>query len=140
MPKDVDLNIDNATKCVCPVCPVQAKSECIAAKRPRWERRRVAVGDILTEYPDHPEAFEMDYRKLEATEVGKGHGFEMPDTSDMMELYCSKTIGRSDCDDLDDTKPCQCPTCTVWASHQLDSTYYCLGVVGAREDSDEGDV
>lgn len=124
--KEVELTIGNVTKCVCPMCAVQAGSACIAAKRPEWERTRTVAGDILAEYPVHPEAFDMDYRELEATEVGRRHGFKTPERTDMIQLYCSGAVGRSSCSDLDDTKPCQCPTCTVWASHQLRSTYYCM--------------
>lgn len=124
--KEVELTIDNVTKCVCPMCPVQASSECIAAKRPDWERARTAAGDILAEYPTYPEAFDMDYQDLETTEVGRRHGFKKPEREDMIELYCSEAVGRSSCNDLDGAKPCQCPTCAVWASHQLDSTYYCM--------------
>lgn len=125
--KPVDLNIDTSSKCVCPVCPVQAESECTAAKRPRWEKRRIAAGDILAEYPVHPEAFDMAMEELEASDVGARHGFERPDPGDMMELYCSDRVSASNCKDLDRAQSCQCPTCTVWATHELDSSYYCLG-------------
>jgi hypothetical protein len=124
--KEVALDIDNYTKCVCPVCPVQAASECVAAKRPAWKRMRMVVGDILSEYPAHPEAYDMEMATLETTEVAGKHGFKKPDAAEMLELYCSKAVNGASCHDLDGDRPCQCPTCAVWASHQLDSTYYCL--------------
>jgi hypothetical protein len=125
--KEVELSIDNSTKCLCPVCPVQTESDCTAAKRPGWEKGRMAAGDILTEYPDHPEAFGMEMGELEATQVGRRHGFKKPDTDDMMELYCSSAVSSSNCKDLDAKKSCQCPSCAVWATHGLGSYYYCLG-------------
>lgn len=125
--KEVALNIGNLTKCLCSVCPVQADSGCIAAKRPEWKKTRITAGDILTEYPDHPEAYDMEMGALEAAEVGKRHGFEKPDTADMIELYCSNVVSSSNCKDLDGTKRCQCPSCAVWVTHGLDSYYYCLG-------------
>lgn len=124
--KDVELTIANATKCICPVCPVQADSTCTAAKRPGWERERIAAGDVLAEYPDHPEAYDMDMAELETAEVGKRHDFEKPDAEAMIELYCRSAATGSDCEDLDATKSCQCPLCAVWATHQLVSEYYCL--------------
>ncbi len=127
MPKEVELTIDNTSKCVCPVCPVQTASACTAAKRPRWEERRIAAGDILTEYPAHPEAFDMEMGELETTKIGERHGFRKPDTEDMIELYCSNEVGISNCEDLDGERRCQCPSCAVWTTHGLDSRYYCLG-------------
>lgn len=123
---DVVLNIDDYTKCVCPVCPVQAISRCVAAKRESWKRTRLVVGDILAEYPEHPEAYDMEMAQLAGTELGKRHGFERPGAKGMIELYCSKPVGASDCGDLEESNACQCPTCAVWASHQLDSDHYCL--------------
>ncbi len=125
--KEVKLNIDNSTKCLCPVCPVQADSECTAVKRPGWEKGRIATGDVLAEYPAHPEAFDIEMGELESTDVAKRHGFKRPDTTDMIELYCSSTVSSSNCKDLDDDKRCQCPSCTVWATHGLGAYYYCLG-------------
>lgn len=124
---EVELTIDNSTKCVCPVCPVQADSACTSGKRPHWERRRTSEGDILAEYPAHPEAYDLEMEELEAAEIGRRHGFEKPDTENTMELYCAGKVSRSNCGDLDGKRACQCPTCTVWAAHGLDSSYYCLG-------------
>lgn len=81
---------------------------------------------LTNAYPDHPEAFDMEMGELEGTEVGMRHGFRKPDTADMIELYCSRTVGSSSCNDLDDDKHCQCPSCSVWATHGLGSYYYCL--------------
>lgn len=125
MADEVLLNLDNATKCICPVCPVQAASECIAARRGRWEQGRLAAGEILAEYPTHPEAYDMAFERLTVSELATKHAFAS-DTSRMIELYCAKSVGASDCEDLDSRQSCQCPTCAVWATHHLDSAYYCL--------------
>lgn len=124
--KEVQLNIANSTKCLCPGCGVQAESACIAAKRPGWRKTRIAIGDVLTEFPTHPEAFEMPVAELAATDIGKQHGFEAPDTTEMIELYCSAAVSASNCMDLDSEKRCLCPTCAVWAAHGLGAYYYCL--------------
>lgn len=126
MADEILLNLDNATKCICPVCPVQASSQCIAAKRAAWQRGRLAAGEILAEYPSHPEAYDVAFERLEVSELAKKQGFAAPDTTQMIELYCAKRVSASDCEDLDPHQSCQCPTCAVWATHHLDSTYYCL--------------
>ncbi len=122
----VKLNISNYGKCLCPVCPVQLKSACIAAKNEEWRLFRLKVGEILKEYHLHPEAYEMDMQELEKNVVGKKHSFTEPKPAGMQELYCSEAVGKSNCGDLDEGKMCQCPDCVVWQQNKLGSTYFCL--------------
>lgn len=123
--KEVELNLNNYSKCLCTVCPVQAKSECVAAKREKWLEVRRSLGRVLRQYPDHPEAYEMDMGELAESETGKDQDFRKPAAEEMIELYCCKTVGKSNCVDLDGEKSCQCPTCAVWTSHDLKGFYYC---------------
>ncbi len=123
----VELNPDNYTKCLCPVCPVQRASACVAAKRDGWRKLRLAVGDLLEEYPDHPEFYEQSFAEIEASELGRRHNFLTPDATEMIELYCCEKVGKTDCSDLDTEKPCQCPDCSVWEKHELRSAYFCMG-------------
>lgn len=124
--EEVKLNISNYAKCLCQVCPVQEDSSCIAAKNEKWREMRMRVGQVLEDYPDHPESYEMEMGELENNEVGKKHGFSQPEPEDMVELYCSAVVGKSNCNDLSDEKFCQCPACAVWSAHVLGSTYFCL--------------
>ncbi len=122
----IKLNISNYGKCLCPVCPVQLKSPCIAAKNENWREQRKAIGEILKEYPDHPEAYQMDMEELEKSGVGIRHHFSQPRPDEMQELYCSEAVGKSNCDDLDEEKMCQCQDCAVWQQNRLGRTYFCL--------------
>jgi hypothetical protein len=123
--KDVELNLSNYSKCLCPVCPVQAKSTCIAGKNEGWREVRKSAGRVLRQYPDHPEVYDMDLGELQKSETGKDQRFSKPAPEEMIELYCCKLVGKSNCNDLDVGQPCQCPTCAVWASHDLGGYYYC---------------
>lgn len=123
---EVRRNISNYVKCLCPVCPVQEGSGCIDAKKEKWRELRKSIGKVLEDYPLHPEAYEMEMAELEHNIVGQKHGFSRPEKEDMIELYCSPVISKSNCGDLNDEKFCQCPTCAVWSAHLLRSTYYCL--------------
>ncbi len=49
-----------------------------------------------------------------------------PDPDDVEGIYCSFQKGKSSCTDLDVSKACLCPTCPVWRSHSLDTSYYCV--------------
>lgn len=72
---EVELNISNYTKCLCPVCPVQAESGCIAARKSSWVEARKGAGRILKQYHLHPETYEMEMGSLQENEVGKEQGF-----------------------------------------------------------------
>lgn len=122
----VKLTIDNYTKCLCPVCPVQEKSKCIALKKANWQETRKKVGRVLEEYPFHPETYEIEMDELEKHEIGKKHGFFKPNQKDMIELFCSKAVGKSDCSDLDSRQKCNCPDCAVWSKSGLKTAYYCM--------------
>ncbi len=119
----VKLTPDNYTKCLCPVCPVQAGSVCIAAKRDAWKEMRLSVGKLLEEYASHPESYDQTFDEIEASELGRRLSFRAPTPPEMIELYCS--IGKTDCEDLDTEQRCQCGDCAVWAKHGLDAYYYC---------------
>lgn len=123
--KKVDLNISNYTKCLCPVCPVQAMSICDPKKDSEWLQERKTVGDILEEYPEHPEAYETDFDALEKSDIGRRNGFRRPSREETRELYCA--IGPSNCLALNKKELCQCPDCAVWQSYGLDTVYYCFG-------------
>lgn len=126
--KKVRLTINNYSKCLCPVCPVQTKSECTAAKRKKWHESRLKVGEILAEFNSHPEAYDLPMNELEASPLGQKHNFKKPNSTEMMELYCTKISGGSTCKDLDGTNRCQCSDCKVWETHGLILTHYCLGL------------
>lgn len=119
----VVFNISNYTKCLCPVCPTQAESSCLADKDDSWKAKRRQVGAVLMEYPQHPETYEMDAAELENHEAASKHGFSKPDRDDMRELYCA--IGRAACGDLGN-KICVCPDCAVWRGSGLIDKYYCF--------------
>ncbi len=123
--KDVELTLNNYTKCLCPVCPVQEPSNCIAAKREGWRGARKSAGRVLRQFAEHPEVYDLEFAALASSETGRSAGFREPAPEEMTELYCSKPVGKSDCDDLNVQARCQCPDCAVWASHQLGGYYYC---------------
>jgi hypothetical protein len=125
--KEVELNLNNYTKCLCPVCPVQAKSACISAKKEKWVGMRKKTGKILEEYAFHPETYDMEMEDLMNSEIGKKHQFQKPPKEEMKELYCSQAVGKSNCPDLNRKGICQCPTCAVWQNKNLAGMYYCLG-------------
>jgi hypothetical protein len=122
---DVSLNIMNYSRCLCPVCPVQKPSSCIAAKRELWLEARKGIGRVLKQYHVDPGAYVMDFRELEQSEIGVSQGFRRPAPGDMIEVYCSKEVGKSNCDDLNDDQYCQCPDCSVWSDNELQGDYYC---------------
>lgn len=41
-------------------------------------------------------------------------------------IYCAVAVGQSRCGDLDGTQACNCPTCPVWETYELDDTYFCI--------------
>ncbi|HWV38790.1 MAG TPA: DUF2769 domain-containing protein [Vulgatibacter sp.] len=41
-------------------------------------------------------------------------------------IYCAAAVGKSKCDDLNETLQCQCPTCPVWEDCGLDDTSFCI--------------
>lgn len=46
------------------------------------------------------------------------------DRENMAKLYCS--IGKTDCEDLNEDAMCMCPSCQVWDENGLQSMKYCL--------------
>lgn len=120
----VPFNISNYTKCLCPVCPMQAESECIAAYDEDWRRARSQAGAILMEYPDNPETYELEIEELLEHETARKLGFSRPPRESMRELYCS--IGKASCEDLAEGKRCICSDCAVWKAQGLRQMYFCL--------------
>jgi hypothetical protein len=129
MKREVELSINNYTKCLCPVCPVQEDSKCIAQKMIKWADTRKRIGDILEEYPFHPEAYDMEMGELQNSAIGAKKGFLKPQPVEMKELYCCKHVGKSNCGDLK-LAICQCTDCTVWKDHGLHAGYYCMHNLG----------
>lgn len=124
----VPFNISNYTKCLCPVCPMQAESDCVSSSESAWSEAHKLVGHILMEYPDHPETYELEVEKLERHEAARRHGFTTPQRDTMRELFCS--IGKSACDDLAEGVRCICSDCAVWSQHELRRMYFCLQGTG----------
>ncbi|MCL6106675.1 MAG: DUF2769 domain-containing protein [Actinobacteria bacterium] len=124
--KEVELNISNYSKCLCPVCPVEADSPCLYTRQKTWRDARRQLGKVLKQYPEHPEAYEMPMQELEASDTGKDLHFAKPAPANMRELFCSEAVGRSDCQDLSGERTCQCPDCMVWEGYRLGSGYFCV--------------
>lgn len=120
----VPFNISNYTKCLCPVCPMQADSECVSTSDEDWRQTRKQVGAILMDYPENPETYELEIEQLIDHETAKKHGFARPARGSMRELYCS--IGKSACDDLAYGLRCVCSDCAVWQAGGLRKMYFCL--------------
>ena len=49
-----------------------------------------------------------------------------PQPDDVEGIYCSYDKGKSTCTGFDVAKACLCPTCMVWRSHNLDTSYFCV--------------
>ncbi|MDA8188512.1 MAG: DUF2769 domain-containing protein [Dehalococcoidales bacterium] len=49
----------------------------------------------------------------------------LPPANVLEGMYCSEAVGKSRCNDLDNTKACICPTCAVWSENNLSSSYFC---------------
>jgi hypothetical protein len=47
----------------------------------------------------------------------------MPSPEDAPKVYCS--TGKATCTDLDLSKQCVCPTCSVWSENALSNYKYC---------------
>lgn len=122
----VELNIRNYTKCLCPVCPVEDGSSCLYNRQETWRNDRRQIGEMLAEYPGHPEIYEMPMDQLEQDPVGDGNDFGRPAAANMRELFCSKTVGKSSCQDLESRRQCQCPDCQVFSDSSLGSGYFCV--------------
>lgn len=120
----VVFNISNYTKCLCPVCKVQAGSDCIDDKREGWRETRKLVGGILEAYPDYPETYELEVTLLAEHEAAREQNFTVPDKTTMKELYCS--IGESECGDIDGDRRCLCGDCAVWVAAGLREKYFCI--------------
>jgi hypothetical protein len=96
----VPLNEDVILKCICGLCPVQAKSECAKPK--------IMLG--------------MEMKKKMTPEMMKSMTIEqkaamMPKPEDMPGPYC--TIGVAACKDLDFSKMCICPGCQIFKEYDL---------------------
>ncbi len=124
--KTVELNISNYTKCLCPVCPVEAGSSCLYNRQETWRDDRRQVGEMLTEYPEYPEVYEMPMDQLQQNPVGDDNQFVKPAPANMRELFCSKAVGKSSCRDLDSQRQCQCADCQVWTDSGLGDGYFCV--------------
>ena len=125
--KTVELNISNYTKCLCPVCPVEADSSCLYNRQGTWRQDRQKVGEMLAEYPGHPEIYEMPMDQLEQQDPpGDGDQYIKPAPANMRELFCSKAVGKSSCQDLESQRQCQCADCQVFADSGLGSGYFCV--------------
>lgn len=53
----VGYNRDAYNTCLCGGCPVNRASACIRSRQEKWVEFRKAVGKVLEQYHDHPEAF-----------------------------------------------------------------------------------
>ena len=125
--KPVELNISNYSKCLCPVCPVEAGSGCLYNRQETWRDDRRQVGRMLADYPAHPEFYEMPMDQLEQQDPpDDGDQFVKPAPANMRELFCSKAVGKSSCQDLTSQRPCQCGDCQVWADSELGTGYFCV--------------
>ena len=95
----VDYNMDNAGKCQCAKCPVQADSACAQEKIQKMMQMKEQMQS-------------MD-------------GGGMPEPQMMPGLYCAEAVGKASCDDLDFAQGCICDTCLVHQEHNLKSYRYC---------------
>ncbi len=114
MPR-IEYNQDNCMKCQCADCPVQVKSSCTIAKRPKWDNMRQ---DMMKMGMDGG-------TQGQSTMPAHMEEMNMLKPSEMIGLYCSSTIGKSTCNDLDPSQECACPTCMVWMENGLNSRHYC---------------
>lgn len=95
MPK-VEYTLENLSNCRCSNCPVRETSSCIANKVAQMGH--LSSSQAVARMPA-PEAVQM--------------------------LFCSQAVGKSECNDLDTNKACNCPGCSVWTQNQLSSSYFC---------------
>jgi hypothetical protein len=93
----VEFTLENADKCQCPKCPVQASSNCAQEK----------------------------IQKVVDRQQEKTTGEAVPDPEEMPGLYCAEAVGKSTCDDLDFEQACICSTCAVHQENGLMTGYYC---------------
>ena len=114
----IQYNAENCMKCLCPGCPVQTQSKCTATKKPKWQKMRQEMGEMMPE--GSPEA-----RGGMSMPMGKEIEMEMLEPEEMIGLYCSYQVGKSTCHDLDASQQCTCPSCEVWISDNLQSQHYC---------------
>lgn len=100
----ITFDRESFNRCNCGGCPVQRSSECVR----KQEERLAEVHD-----------------RLERDSI-------MPDPAVMPGMYCADPVGKSSCEDLDETKSCLCPACALAIMEGLKNNYYCLKG-GARE-------
>jgi hypothetical protein len=94
----VEFTLENADKCQCPKCPVQASSNCAQDK----------IQNVM----------DMQRQDQPADEA-------VPDPQEMPGLYCAEAVGKSTCQDLDFEQTCICGTCAVHQENNLMAGYYC---------------
>jgi hypothetical protein len=94
----VEFTLENADKCQCPQCPVQANSNCAQDKM---------------------------QKVINMQQQGQPDGEAVPNPEEMPFLYCAEAVGKSLCDDLDFEQACMCGTCEVHQENDLAAFYYC---------------
>lgn len=103
----VPLNNDVMIKCICPYCPVQAKSAC---SRPKIQKMVEAIASMKTSGRGMASGMAMSLAEAAGSEM-------KPKPEETPAAYCS--IGVATCRDLDMNKACICPSCQVYKEFSL---------------------
>ncbi len=67
--------------------------------------------------PNCPVQGTSDCVKKKLEKLRKINSDELPGAEDFPGMYCAN--GYAECEDLDQEKQCQCPTCGVWEDYSL---------------------
>lgn len=103
----VPLNSDVVMKCMCGMCPVQAKSACSVPKLKMMMDMRASMGMKESGMP----AGSMSAISGQMGEM------KMPKPEELPGPFCS--IGKAACNDLDNSKACICNQCQVYKDFSL---------------------
>lgn len=94
----INYDRDSYNRCNCGGCPAQLESKCVQDLESR-----------------------LALKKEQIQREG-----EMPDPDEMPGVYCADPVGKSSCVDIQASKSCLCPACTLAIMEGLENSYYCL--------------